>query len=207
MHKGITMESIRLQGRSGHSSDPSLGVSALEGMHQVIGALLTWREELQREYRNPLFAVPYPTLNLGHIHGGDNPNRICGSCELQIDLRFLPGMELETIRAELGNRINRAVEGRGLSMELKPLFDGAPALETNAQAAIVAATEHMTGYPAEAVAFATEAPYLKQLGMDTVVLGPGDIRQAHQPDEYLALDRIDPMVAILKQLIARFCLH
>ena len=94
MHKGILMESIRLQGHSGHSSDPSLGNSALEAMHTVIGTLLSWRNELQKNFRDPLFAVPVPTLNLGHIHGGDNPNRICAECELHIDLRPLPGMDV-----------------------------------------------------------------------------------------------------------------
>ncbi|MFA5677304.1 MAG: M20/M25/M40 family metallo-hydrolase, partial [Pseudomonas sp.] len=56
------------------------------------------------------------------------------------------------------------------------------------------------------VAFATEGPYLNQLGLQTVILGPGDIAQAHQPDEYLAMDRIDPMVKVLRELIVRFCL-
>ena len=78
--------SIRLTGRSGHSSDPALGNSALEGMHLAIAELLAWRKELQQRYRNPLFAVQEPTVNLGHIHGGDNPNRICAHCELHFDI-------------------------------------------------------------------------------------------------------------------------
>ncbi|PUB79741.1 MAG: acetylornithine deacetylase, partial [gamma proteobacterium symbiont of Ctena orbiculata] len=82
MHKGISMESIRLSGRSGHSSNPALGVNALDGMHRVLGEVIRWRDDLQRRYRNPAFEVAFPTLNLGHIHGGDNPNRICGQCEL-----------------------------------------------------------------------------------------------------------------------------
>ncbi len=104
-HKGIFMEAIRLRGRSGHSSDPSLGNSALEGMCAVMEALLAWRGELQVRHRNPAFQVPVPTLNLGHIHGGDNPNRICGECELHVDLRPLPGMEIEALRQELHRRL------------------------------------------------------------------------------------------------------
>ena len=61
------------------------------------------------------------------------------------------------------------------------------------------------GHAAEAVAFGTEAPYLNQIGLQTIVLGPGDIDQAHQPDEYLALDRIKPAQAIVTQLVERFC--
>ncbi|MEE8280894.1 MAG: M20/M25/M40 family metallo-hydrolase, partial [Gammaproteobacteria bacterium] len=82
MHKGILMEAIRVEGRSGHSSDPSLGANALEGMHQIIAALLRWRDRLQAQSSDAAFAVPVSTMNLGHIRGGDNPNRICGSCEL-----------------------------------------------------------------------------------------------------------------------------
>jgi acetylornithine deacetylase len=57
------------------------------------------------------------------------------------------------------------------------------------------------------VAFATEAPYLQQLGMDVLVMGPGNIDQAHQPDEYLLADRISPTVNYLSQLIFRYCLN
>jgi acetylornithine deacetylase len=206
MHKGIAMEAIRLTGKSGHSSDPRLGNNALEGMYQVLGELLAWRGELQQRYHNPLFAVDVPTLNLGHIHGGDNPNRICGHCELHFDIRPLPGMQLDELRGELDNRMGTLLAQSGLRFERYPLFEGIPAMETPAAAEIVRATELLTGHGAEAVAFGTEGPYLNDLGMQTVILGPGDIDQAHQPDEYLAADRLQPTVRLLQDLIARFCL-
>jgi acetylornithine deacetylase len=206
MHKGISMETIRLQGRSGHSSNPALGVSALEGMHRVIGEILHWRAELQSRHRNPLFDVQVPTLNLGHIHGGDNPNRICGECELQIDLRPLPGMPLEGLRDELAGRLQQLVQGSGLKLEMETPYPGTPALETPADSLIVRAAEELTGYPAEAVAFGTEGPYFQQLGMQTLILGPGDIDQAHQPNEYLELSRLQPMIELIRSLVGRFCL-
>jgi acetylornithine deacetylase len=205
MHKGIMMEAIRLTGRSGHSSDPSLGVNALEGMHGVLGEILAWRAELQAAHRDPLFQVEVPTLNLGHIHGGDNPNRICGRCELHIDLRPLPGMALDELRGELVRRLERRLEGSRLELEIFPLFKGTPAMETPAASALVQVAERLTGHGAEAVAFCTEGPYLQALGMETLILGPGDIDQAHQPDEYLARDRVRPTVDLLEQLIGRFC--
>lgn len=205
-HKGITMEAIRLRGRSGHSSDPALGNSALEGMYRVIGELLAWRAELQQRHRNPLFAVDVPTLNLGHIHGGDNPNRICGHCELHIDLRPLPGIALDELRDELARRLTALIEPTGLELEIERLFSGVAPMETPAQAAIVRAAEELTGHSAGAVAFATEGPYFNALGMETVILGPGSIDQAHQPDEYLALDQIRPAVTLIGDLIRRFCL-
>jgi acetylornithine deacetylase len=207
MHKGILMESIHLQGRSGHSSDPSLGINALEAMHTVISTLKDWRTELQEKNQNPFFAVPVPTLNLGHIHGGDNPNRICADCELQIDLRPLPGMDLQELRGEMQSRILAVLEGSGIKTEFQSLFDGTPAMATPEDAEIIQLTRKLTGHTAGAVAFGTEAPYLQQLGMETVILGPGDINQAHQPDEYLGLERIKPTIDLLKQLVNTICVR
>ncbi|PWG74964.1 acetylornithine deacetylase, partial [Enterococcus hirae] len=82
MHKGIMMERLVFEGQSGHSSDPSLGNNAMEGMHEALGRLLALLSQWQEKYRNPAFRVQYPTRNLGCIHGGDNPNRICARCEL-----------------------------------------------------------------------------------------------------------------------------
>ncbi|MEG2830274.1 MAG: acetylornithine deacetylase, partial [Edwardsiella sp. (in: enterobacteria)] len=70
-HKGHLSEAIRITGQSGHSSDPARGVNAIEIMHDAIGHLLTLRNTLQQRYHNPAFNIPYPTMNLGHIHGGD----------------------------------------------------------------------------------------------------------------------------------------
>ena len=206
MHKGIAMEAIRLKGRSGHSSDPALGVSALEGMHLALDELITWRGELQARYRNPLFAVEVPTVNLGHIHGGDNPNRICAECELHFDIRPLPGMDLEALRGEIERRVGERLQDSGLSFERVSLFEGTPAMETSADAAIVQVTENLTGYNAGAVAFGTEGPYMSQMGMETVILGPGSIDQAHQPDEFLALEQIGPGSRIIRRLVEHFCM-
>jgi acetylornithine deacetylase len=89
---------------------------------------------------------------------------------------------------------------------VEALFPSIPPAETPAGSAIVRATEALTGHAAEAVSFGTEAPFFNRLGMETVVLGPGDVDQAHQPDEYLALDRIEPTVQLLKRLIRQFCI-
>jgi len=206
MHKGIMMESIRITGLAGHSSNPDYGHNALEAMHIVIAELLKWRDELQQKYTNHLFEVPVPTMNLGHIHGGDNPNRICGACELHIDIRPLPGMSLDNLRHELKTRLQKTMPENGFKLEISPLFSGIPSMETSAESALVKAAEKLTGAPANSVAFGTEAPYLTEMGIETIVLGPGNIAQAHQPDEYLDIDRIEPTVKILKKLIYKFCI-
>ena len=206
-HKGIMMESIRILGQSGHSSNPALGKNALEAMHVVISELMKYRLELKDRFANPLFEIPYPTLNLGVIHGGDNPNRICGHCKLEFDIRVMPGMYIDEVREEIRKRANSAVANMGIKCELVPLFDGTPAFTGFEDSPLLARAEALSGSEPITVAFGTEAPYLQELGMDTIVMGPGSIDQAHQPDEYMALDMINPAVEILRRLIIERCIE
>ncbi len=205
MHKGMMMESIRITGSAGHSSDPSLGANALDAMHSVLSELVKYRNHLQKNYQNSSFSVNVPTLNLGCIHGGDNPNRICGQCELEYDVRPLPGMDLSLVREEISKRVRPIEDIFGVNIDCRPLFPGIPSFETAQNTSLVKMAEQLTGHTAEAVAFGTEAPFLQALGMETIVMGPGSINQAHQPDEFLALDQIKPTVEILSKLIQRYC--
>jgi len=206
MHKGIMMEVVRIQGKAGHSSNPDLGNNALDAMHDVMGELKNFRQELARDYQNADFSVTVPTLNLGCIHGGDNPNRICGHCELQYDLRALPGMNNDDLRATIQQRLKPIAEQHQVELTAEAIFDGVPSFATEKTSDIVKLAEQLTGHTSEAVAFATEAPSLQQMGMETLVLGPGSIDQAHQPDEFMALDQINPMVSILRNMIENYCL-
>jgi acetylornithine deacetylase len=92
-------------------------------------------------------------------------------------------------------------------VELVPLVKGTPPVATPANAEIVALAEKLTDRPATAAAYCTEAPYFTELGMQTVVLGPGHIDQAHQPDEYLEAAFIDPTLHLLKHMIDHYCLR
>lgn len=207
MHKGIMMEGIKVTGQSGHSSDPSLGANAMDAMHAVLHEIIQFRKQMQSTYQNSQFTVSVPTLNLGCIHGGDNPNRICGKCELEYDLRPLPGMNIDHLREDIFKRVAPLAEPFGVQIECAPLFPEIPSFETAATASLVRTAERLTGYTAEAVAFCTEAPFLQALGMETIVMGPGSIDQAHQPDEFLALDQIPTTVSILEKMIHRYCIE
>ncbi len=204
-HKGILMEAVKLTGQAAHSSNPGLGNNAIDGMHRVIAALMELREELARKNHDDRFEVAHPTLNLGHVRGGDNANRVCGACELHYDLRLLPGMDLETTRQTLRERIAAAVGGTGLTLEHNALFEGVAGFDTGADSALLAACVEHTGNDPAIVGFATEAPFLAGLGLDTVVIGPGDIDQAHRPDEYLPLASLQPAVELFSHLIHRYC--
>lgn len=207
MHKGIMMEAIRVRGASGHSSDPALGNNALDTMQRVMADLIQLRQELQTRHRNPGFAVQVPTLNLGCIHGGDSPNRICAECELHFDLRPLPGMELAELRRTIQSRLTPIAEQSGTDIVFSTLFEGVEPFAQDPESALVQACEKLTGHSAESVAFATEAPFLQSLGMQTLVLGPGSIKQAHQPDEYIDTRQLEPAVEILSGLIQKFCVQ
>jgi len=205
-HKGMMMDCIRLLGKSGHSSDPSLGNNALDAMHRVIEELINFRSELKKKYTSELFSIPHPTLNLGSIHGGDNPNRICGQCELKFDVRLTPGMNVATVRAEIQERVERVTAPLGIEYKMEKIFEGIPAFFAEEHSALLKTAEKLTGHTGISVAFGTEGPFLRDLGMDTIILGPGNIDQAHQPDEYMSMDMINPSIEIIRKLISQYCL-
>ena len=205
-HKGMMMDCIRLLGKSGHSSDPSLGNNALDAMHKIIEELICFRNELKKKYTSEIFSIPYPTLNLGSIHGGDNPNRICGQCELKFDVRLTPGMNVATVRAEIQERVERVTTPLGIKYEMEKIFDGIPAFFAEENSALLKTAEKLTGHTGISVAFGTEGPFLRELGMDTIILGPGNIDQAHQPDVYMSTDMINPSIEIIRKLVSDYCL-
>ena len=207
-HKGNLTMSVEYLGQSGHASDPGLGNNALDGMYQFMTALYAYRDKIQQQHNDPAFTIPTPTMNLGHIHGGDNSNRICGACTLLIDIRFLPGMSFDTLHADIGELVADVAERRGLTGECLIIGDeGTPAMDTAEASEIAEHLKFLTGKSATSVAFGTEAPYYNSMQTETIVIGPGSIDQAHQPDEYLPIDQIDPTIDMLKQLIHRFCVQ
>jgi len=203
-HKGVAMLSIAVQGASGHSSNPALGDNALEAMHRIMGALLEFREELGRRHADPSFEVRVPTLNLGCLHGGDNPNRICGHAELQIDLRVLPGMDTQQVLADLRGCVAAASGATPTTVEAK--FPPIAPYRTAADGRLVRLLESLSKQPSQAVAFGTEAPFFQSLGMETVVFGAGSIDQAHQPDEFVDGRQMQALEDVLTALIAKYCL-
>ena len=203
-HKGHMGEAIRITGKSGHSSDPDRGINAIELMHEATGHLLKMRDELKTRYRNDFFKVPYPTMNLGNIHGGDAINRICACCELQLDMRPLPHLAVEDLHNLLLSHLAPMLEKYGDLIEIRNLHGGIPGYECKHSAQIVQVVEKLLGVPCESANYCTEAPYIQQL-CPTLVLGPGSIEQAHQVDEFLETRYIEPTQALLTKLIQHFC--
>ncbi|KIE96417.1 putative acetylornithine deacetylase [Actinobacillus pleuropneumoniae] len=204
-HKGHVGEAVRITGKSGHSSDPDRGINAIELMHQATGYLMNMRNQLREKYHNDLFKVPYPTMNFGNIHGGDAINRICACCELQFDMRPLPNLPVEDLYAMVNENLKPMLEQYGSLIEIRHLHDGIPGYECEHSAQVVQVVEKLLGEKCDAVNYCTEAPFIQQL-CPTLVLGPGSIEQAHQPDEFLETKFIEPTRELLSKLIHHFCL-
>ena len=205
MHKGVLMGAVDITGRSGHSSDPRNGVSAADGVAPTLAAIAALRQSWAERWQEPAFDVPVPTLNVGQIHGGDAPNRICGSCRLTFDVRLLPGMTPPGVMAELEARLRDALQGTRLGVAVSDICEPVPPFQGLPGSPVVARLERLTGRPSGTVAFATEAPHLASLGIDTVVCGPGHIEVAHQADEHLPLGDVAPTLRWLHALIHDLC--
>ena len=204
-HKGHMSTAIRVTGKSGHSSDPARGLNAIEVMHKIIAKLLQLKDILRNKYSIEHFAIPYPTLNLGHIHGGDNANRICGCCELHLDIRPLPGLSIQELQLLLLEAVKPINDEYPNSVAVIDLHDPIPAFIGTTDSALVKLAEAVSGEQAIAVNYCTEAPFLQQLGCETIVMGPGSIEQAHQPDEFLAMEKIKPSQEKITKLIHKLC--
>ena len=203
-HKGIMMLSLKVTGESGHSSNPSLGNNALDATGRVIEELGTFRQHLVNNHSDSSFDVATPTLNLGCIHGGDNPNRICDHVELSFDLRILPGMNNLALIDQIDKRLRPRLEESGFTLDLQLLHPPVDAFESSGSH-LLDTIGSFNGGTAQSVAFATEAPLLTNLGIETIVMGPGAIDQAHQPNEYLELSQLEPTIAIIRALINKYC--
>lgn len=207
-HKGILLQLLELEGRSGHSSDPKLGASALEAMADALAVLRGYRAGIA-DKRDADFAVPEPTLNLGRIEGGDSPNRICASCMLTFDLRFGPGVGLDPAGVE--ETLRRTLEERLSSHEVKMVFESlvppTPPFGGSADSAIVQAIASRLEAAPEAVMFCTEAPYFAELGMDVVISGPGSIDVAHQPNEFTSRAQLGAAEELYRELVQQFCVE
>ena len=206
-HKGMAMMKVAIEGTAGHSSDPEAGNNAIDVLHQVIGELIEYRNVLRSKFANGAFAVEYPTLNLGCVHAGDVPNRICSHAEMQFDIRVLPGMANESVLAEVQGLLEKIERETDSVIHINTCSPTVPPFEIDVERELV---QHLTRVSKRAptgVAFGTEAPFFQALGLETVVFGPGSVAQAHQPDEFIRQDMLEPTQDILEGLIHKYCIR
>jgi len=202
--KGYCLAEVFVRGREGHSAYPALGRSAIFRAARLISRIEKIAEHLKEE-RHPGFDPPYTTLNVGLIRGGTAKNVIAGECRFTLEWRPIPGQ----LSDRLLEHLQLAIEAEKIS---DPDFDceidasrADAGFETARDSRIVSLLEEATGKSAGSVAFGTEAAQMIRLGAATVVLGPGDIRVAHQTGEYVSTEQLEGCVKILRQAIERLC--
>jgi acetylornithine deacetylase len=210
-HKGVSVQRTTITGRDGHSNAPRRGANAIVYMGRLIGRLERLAEELRAEGTGVLppgleFDPPWTTLNLGRINGGTAMNIIARTCTLDWEFRPPPGVDAAAIRARIEDWVARelAPDLRRAAPEGSIVTDvivAVPSLSPEPDGLAESVTLRLTGgNRPQTVAFASEAGHFQAAGISTVLCGPGSITNAHQPDEFVALEQVAACEAFLRRV-------
>ena len=206
-HKGTHRFRCCITGREAHSSYTTQGVNAIEYAARIIVYIRQMADRLaQLEQRDYSFTVPFTTLQTGTIRGGLASNIVPKECEFQFEARTMPGVSADRLYQEIQDFAATLLPEM---QRVEPLaaiqFDfvaSAPGLNMEESAAIVQLASALSRHAANgAVSYGTEAGLFQQAGIPTVVCGPGDIEQAHRPNEFVAMSQLAQCEAFLTRLI------
>ena len=201
--KGYCLAEVVVRGREGHSAYPASGASAIFRAARLVSKIETFAEEIKNEQHHN-FDPPYTTLNVGLIHGGTAKNVIAGECRFTLEWRPIPGQSsnrvLDLVRLALAEvKLDQGFDSEVIASRTDGGF------ETPLYSKLVTTLERLTGKKAATVAFGTEAAQMIALGAEAVVMGPGDIRTAHQTNEFVPIDELERCANILKNVIELLC--
>jgi acetylornithine deacetylase len=197
-----------VRGVPGHSSEPHRGANAIMAGARIV----TFIEDLQNELianADPdcPFDPPYTTFDLGIIEGGTAGNIIPEFCTIRWGLRIVPGDDGEALEqrvrdyidAEIQPKLKKAAAHAGVTTEL---LLQTPGLTPNEDSAAEHLIRHLTGLnESGVVSFGTEAGLFAEAGVPGVIFGPGSIQQAHQPDEFIAVDQVEACIDFVGKLV------
>jgi acetylornithine deacetylase len=207
-HKGIAHVRCRVTGRAAHSSLTPDGVNAIEYAAKLISHIRKLAEaEAMLGRHEPLYDVPFTTLQTGTILGGTVPNIVPRDCEFVFECRCLPGDQLSRYLTSITDYAKELLlEMRQVAPEAAITFEqlvDCPPFETPENSALTAyIAELCQGESELAVAYTTEAGRFAAAGFPSVVLGPGSITQAHKPDEYIEHSQLEACSVWLDRLLA-----
>jgi acetylornithine deacetylase/succinyl-diaminopimelate desuccinylase-like protein len=195
-HKGNVWLRLQTVGRPAHGSRPELGRNAILFMAHILNVLETEYAIALSRRRHSLLRPP--TISVGMIHGGIQPNMVPALCEIVLDRRTLPGETEAGVRREIKALLGR----RGLSARMESTKAGlCLPLETDPRLPLVRQFIECTGNkPPCGVDFFCDASVLAHGGIPSVVFGPGDIAQAHTANEWISLHSLESGT----RLLARF---
>lgn len=206
-HKAINSFFTEFTGHEAHSSLPENGVSAVHYAGELIHFLNEFQEELRaRADRNSEFKPAYGTINVGVVNGGTAGNILARQCMVQWEYRALPTddpMEaLDRVRAYCQDvllpKMRRYAPDATIETKKRA---GVPPLIPEHNNPADALCRHLTGANSStSVAFAAEAGIFQQAGFHVVICGPGDIAQAHQPNEFIEVSQVAACEQFMRRL-------
>jgi acetylornithine deacetylase len=205
-HKGPVRWHVDIKGRAAHSSMAPLGVNAIAVAGKLLRELADIEHELKLRPQDARFDPPYATLQVTRIEGGTATNIVPNSCCMDFDVRAIPGVDIGVI-----DRRIRAFAANVCLPEMRRIAPEAaidiaianqvPPFAAGAASEAVALALNLAGQnETHAVSYATEAGLFQVAGSPAVVIGPGDIAQAHTADEWIARDQIEKCSAFLGRL-------
>jgi len=209
-HKGCYEYSTHFFGLAGHGSAPDKGVNAVEYANKFINKLMELRQELKkREPKNSIFNPPYTTLQIGKIRGGIARNVIADQCTVDWELRpvviddgvFVNQTIDNYVKDILLPEMKKIYPGSNIKKEIIGEIIGFNKEEKSEAVNLIC---NLTGDNSrDVVSFGTEAGLFQELGISTVVCGPGSIEQAHKVDEYISFEQLKLCLKMLIDLKAQ----
>ncbi|HUE09389.1 MAG TPA: acetylornithine deacetylase [Steroidobacteraceae bacterium] len=206
-HKGTHRFRCAVRGREAHSSYVTHGVNAIEYAARLVVYIRQIADRLaQFEQRDNGFTVPYTTLSTGLIRGGIAANVIPKDCEFQFDMRTLPQASPDALYQEIRayaealTREMQAIDSQaGIDLVWSAQTVGLAASESDAivQWAMRLSRNSQVGK----VSYGTEAGLFQQMGVPTVICGPGDIAEAHRPNEFVALEQLAQCESFMNRIL------
>lgn len=210
-HKGGLGYDVHVQGFEVHSSIMHRGVNAI----MAAAPLIDWANRMNAENRArppselaALFEPPWTTLHVGQISGGTAHNITAKDCRFGMDFRVVPGEEPQAWGARFLEQV-RTVEAEmqavrpETGIEIREKFT-VPGLRPETNGAAEALIRQITGDNGRhVVSYGTEAGQFQEAGYSAAICGPGDIAQAHQPDEYITVAQFETGHAFMRALLAR----
>lgn len=197
--RGVLLAEITVSGRAAHGSDPAVGHSAIADAARLVQAL---HEADFAGTVHPLLGSP--TCNVGTIDGGTAPNIVASSCVLRVDRRILPGQTEHDAVAELNSLLDRLVPDVDRTLTVLA-FAEASELAADHPFAELVGTAAETRRPVRGLFLGTDARFLRnQLGIPTVVYGPGSMTVAHSCDEYVEITELAEAARTFATVFSRF---
>ena len=203
-HKGCYEYTTYFKGLAGHSSAPHKGVSAVEYASRYVNKLIELREKLkERAPKDSIFDPPHSTLSIGGVFGGIAHNVIADKCHVNWETRPVVKEDGVFLNQEIDKYANDV-----LLPDMKKIFSPS-SIEKNIIGEIVGfdreeksdaceLISNLTGDNSrQVVSFGTEAGLFQEIGISTVVCGPGSIEQAHKIDEFIVLDELKKCLDLL----------